>query len=61
MKMYTLCELSYTLNIQKDKLCEQFSVKVTIIDIGGHTVSKDVLVTIKREDSLASLERQGVC
>lgn len=39
-------ELSYKFNIQKDEIGEQFTIKVTIVDVGGRTESQDVLVTM---------------
>lgn len=39
-------ELSYSFDIQKDEIGEQFTVKVTITDVGGRTVSQDVLITM---------------
>ena len=39
-------DLSYSFAIQKDEIGEQFTVKVTIIDVGGRSVSQDVLVTM---------------
>lgn len=39
-------ELSYNFNIQKDEIGEQFTIKVTIIDVGGRSVSQDLLVTL---------------
>lgn len=39
-------ELSYDFKIQPDEIGEQFTVKVTVTDVGGRTVSQDVLVTL---------------
>lgn len=39
-------DLSYSFAIRKDEIGEQFTVKVTIIDVGGRSVSQDVLVTM---------------
>lgn len=39
-------ELSYKFNIKKDQKGEQFTIKVSAIDIGGRTVSEEVLVTM---------------
>ncbi|WP_195370444.1 MULTISPECIES: hypothetical protein [Parabacteroides] len=39
-------DLSYSFAIQKEEIGEQFTVKVTIIDVGGRSVSQDVLVTM---------------
>lgn len=42
----TTYELSYNFDIQKNEIGEQFTIKVTIIDVGGRSVSHDVLVTM---------------
>lgn len=39
-------DLSYSYNIKRDEIGERFTVKVTVIDVGGREVSKDVLVTM---------------
>lgn len=39
-------ELSYKFNILADEIGEQFTVKVTVTDVGGRSTSQDVLVTM---------------
>lgn len=39
-------ELSYYYDLKRDEIGERFTVKVTVTDVGGRTVSKDVLVTM---------------
>lgn len=39
-------ELNYQFKVQPDEIGEQFTVKVTVTDVGGRTVSQDVLVTL---------------
>lgn len=43
LEAYTL---NYAFNIQKDEIGERFTIKVTIIDVGGRSLSQDVLVTM---------------
>ena len=42
----TSYNLSYKFNISKNEIGEQFTVKVTVVDIGGRETSQDVLVTM---------------
>ena len=39
-------ELSYNFEIQPNEIGEQFTVKVTVTDVGGRSVSQDVRVTL---------------
>lgn len=39
-------DLSYKFNIQRDETGDQFTIKVTVTDVGGRTVSEDLLVTM---------------
>ncbi len=39
-------ELSYYYDIKRDEIGERFTVKVTVTDVGGRSVSQDVLVTM---------------
>lgn len=39
-------DLSYDFKIQSDEIGENFTIKVTVIDVGGRTTSQDVLVTM---------------
>lgn len=38
-------DLSYKFNMLKDEIGERFTVKVTVTDVGGRSVSQDVLIT----------------
>lgn len=42
----TSYDLSYKFNISKNEIGEQFTVKVTVVDVGGRETSQDVLVTM---------------
>ncbi|MGP1536598.1 hypothetical protein [Bacteroides heparinolyticus] len=39
-------DLDYSYRIEKDEIGERFTIKVTVTDIGGRSVSQDVLVTM---------------
>ena len=39
-------DLSYYYDIKKDEIGERFTVKVTVNDVGGRSVSQDVLITM---------------
>jgi hypothetical protein len=39
-------ELNYKFNMQNDEIGEQFTVKVTVIDVGDRSITKEVLVTM---------------
>ena len=39
-------DLSYYYDIKRDEIGERFTVKVTVTDVGGRSVSQDVLVTM---------------
>lgn len=39
-------ELSYYYDLSRDEIGERFTVKVTVTDVGGRSVSQDVLVTM---------------
>lgn len=39
-------DLSYSYDIKRDEIGERFTVKVTVTDVGGRSVSQDVLVTM---------------
>lgn len=39
-------QLNYSFNLKKDEIGERFVVKVTVTDVGGRSVSRDVLVTM---------------
>lgn len=39
-------DLKYKFNVQADEIGEQFTVKVTVTDIGGRSVSRDVRITL---------------
>ena len=39
-------DLSYYFDISRDEIGERFTVKVTVTDVGGRSVSQDVLVTM---------------
>lgn len=45
-KPLTTYDLSYDFQIQPNEIGEQFTVKVTVTDVGGRSVSQDVLVTL---------------
>ena len=38
--------MNYSFNLKKDEIGERFVVKVTVTDVGGRSVSRDVLVTM---------------
>ncbi len=42
----TSYDLSYKFSISKDEVGEQFTVKVTVVDVGGRETSQDVLITM---------------
>ena len=42
----TSYDLSYKFSLAKDEVGEQFTVKVTVIDVGGRETSQDVLITM---------------
>lgn len=42
----TSYDLSYTFSISKDEIGEQFTIKVTVVDVGGRETSQDVLITM---------------
>lgn len=39
-------ELSYYFDLSRDEIGERFTVKVTVTDVGGRSVSQDVLITM---------------
>lgn len=39
-------DLSYYFDLNKDEIGERFTIKVTVTDVGGRSVSQDVLVTM---------------
>lgn len=39
-------ELSYYYDLKRDEIGERFTVKVTVTDVGGRSVSQDVLITM---------------
>lgn len=39
-------DLNYRFNIQRDETGEQFTIKVTVVDVGGRLVTQDLLVTL---------------
>lgn len=42
----TSYDLSYKFSISRDEVGEQFTVKVTVVDVGGRETSQDVLITM---------------
>lgn len=42
----TSYDLSYNFSLQADEIGEQFTVKVTVVDVGGRSASEDVLITM---------------
>ena len=42
----TSYDLSYEYNLKRDEIGERFTVTVTVYDVGGRSVSQDVLVTM---------------